>query len=82
MAPLMVDQIESKLREKWSPEQISGWLLEEKEQLLSYETIYLHIWDDKNSGGDLYRYLRRKEKNIRLEAKTGGSGIHKEPCKY
>ena len=39
----MIRLIESKLREKWSPEQISGWLLEEREQQLSHETIYLHI---------------------------------------
>ena len=33
--------IKSKLHEKWSPEQISGWLLDEKEESLSHESIYL-----------------------------------------
>ena len=69
MTPDMIELIKSKLREKWSPEQVSGWLLEEKEQLLSYETIYLYIWDDKRSGGDLYRYLRRQGKKYQPRSK-------------
>jgi len=59
MIPEMVERIESLLRLDWSPEQISGWLLEEEESLVSHETIYLHIWEDKKSGGDLYKHLRR-----------------------
>ena len=63
MTPDMVAFVESKLRLEWSPEQISGWLLEEREQLLSHETIYLHIWANKRKGGDLYTCLRRQGKN-------------------
>lgn len=62
MTDKMLAFIESKLRLEWSPEQISGWLLEEREQLLSHETIYLHIWTDKRAGGDLYTCLRRQGK--------------------
>jgi len=62
MTPAMVSTIESKLRLEWSPEQISGWLLEDKEQLISHESIYLYAWADKRAGGDLYTYLRRKAK--------------------
>lgn len=62
MTPAMINIIESKLRIEWSPEQISGWLLMEREQLLSHESIYLHIWADKHKGGDLYAYLRRQGK--------------------
>ena len=62
MTSEMITFIELKLEEKWSPEQISGWLLEEKGQSLSYETIYLHIWADKKSGGELFKHLRRKGK--------------------
>lgn len=29
---------------------------------ISHETIYLHIWDDKQSGGILYKHLRRQGK--------------------
>jgi IS30 family transposase len=62
MTSKMVEFIESKLRLEWSPEQISGWLLEEREELLSYETIYLYIWANKREGGDLYTCLRRQGK--------------------
>lgn len=54
--------IESKLRIEWSPEQISGWLLTEREELISHESIYLHVWAEKQAGGDLYRHLRRQGK--------------------
>lgn len=59
MTQEMTELVESKLRDYWSPEQISGWLLIEREQLLSHERIYLHVWADKRAGGDLYRHLRR-----------------------
>jgi len=62
MTPKMIAVIESKLRIEWSPEQISGWLLDEQEILISHESIYLHIWADKRAGGTLYTYLRRQGK--------------------
>jgi len=58
----MIAVIESKLRIEWSPEQISGWLLNDKELLISHESIYLHIWADKQAGGDLYTHLRQQGK--------------------
>jgi IS30 family transposase len=61
MIPSMIDIIESELRLEWSPEQISGWL-EDRQELISHESIYLHVWSDKNSGGDLYTHLRRQGK--------------------
>ena len=45
---------------QWSPEQISGWLLESQERLISHESIYLHIWANKQAGADLYTHLRRQ----------------------
>ena len=62
MTPVMVKTIESKLRIEWSPEQVSGWLLNDREELISHESIYLHIWADKQAGGDLYTHLRRQGK--------------------
>lgn len=62
MTPVMIKTIESKLRIEWSPEQISGWLLNDRGQLISHESIYLHIWADKQAGGDLYTHLRRQGK--------------------
>jgi len=62
MTALIIDLIVSKLRLEWSPEQVSGWLLEEKGLLISHETIYRHVWADKQVGGDLYEHLRRQDK--------------------
>jgi len=30
--------------------------------VISYETIYRHIWSDKRCGGNLFQHLRRKSK--------------------
>jgi len=46
------------LREKWSPEQISGWLAAEKQIKISHEWIYQAVIDDKNQKGDLHLHLR------------------------
>ena len=62
MTPNMIALIESKLHLEWSPEQISGWLFEDKQEPISHESIYLHVWADKKTGGDLYTYLRRQGK--------------------
>ena len=62
MTAEMIGVIELKLREDWSPEQVSGWLLDTQEQLISHESIYKHIWADKRAGGDLYKHLRRQGK--------------------
>jgi IS30 family transposase len=35
------------IRERWSPEQISGYLKKCGELRISHETIYRHIWRDK-----------------------------------
>ncbi|MBL1275035.1 MAG: IS30 family transposase [Ectothiorhodospiraceae bacterium] len=70
MTPDMIHFIESKLRKKWSPEQISGWLLEEQAVLLSHETLYQHIWSDKAVGGELYCHLRRQGKAYHPRGKS------------
>ena len=62
MLPALVAVVESKLRLAWSPEQIVGWLRLERKQLVSHESIYLHVWRDKRSGGDLYLNLRQQGK--------------------
>ena len=50
--------IERLLREEWSPEQISGWLLAETGDTVSHEWIYQYVLTDKAQGGSLYRHLR------------------------
>ncbi|MDE1465806.1 IS30 family transposase [Spartinivicinus poritis] len=60
MTPELIHLIETKIREEWSPEQVSGWLLDEHNLQLSHERIYLHIWDKKAQGGDLLRRQGKK----------------------
>lgn len=50
--------IEGLLQEKWSPEQISGYLQKYDVLSISHETIYRYIWQDKKKGGSLHAHLR------------------------
>jgi Transposase and inactivated derivatives, IS30 family len=51
--------VDALLRDKFSPEQVSGWLRLLNVLEISHETIYLHVWRDKLRGGQLYRSLRQ-----------------------
>lgn len=53
------------LRRRWSPEQIVGRLRRLRVPMMSHETIYLWIWQDKESGGMLWTYLRGANKRRR-----------------
>lgn len=53
------------LKQKWSPEQISGYLRRQGIQAPSHETIYRYIWNDKFTGGDMHNYLRQAIKKRR-----------------
>ncbi len=46
------------LLEDWSPEQISGWLLNENLGCVSPEWIYQYVYIDKHNGGTLHCHLR------------------------
>lgn len=50
------------LKEKWSPEQIRG---EGGEGMMSHETMYRYIWEEKRRGGKLYLNLRGARKKRR-----------------
>lgn len=69
----MIEIIEEKIKQDWSPEQISGWLKKHGHQAISHETIYKHIWADKKKGGTLYKHLRHygKRYNKRGKGKAG-----------
>jgi len=58
-------QVEFLLRLDLSPEQISGHLAKEHQVHISHETIYKHIWSDKQEGGLLYTHLRHNSKKRR-----------------
>ncbi len=54
--------IKSKLKEDWSPEQISGRMKVDHGFTICHETIYRYIYYNKSRGGRLYKYLRHKNK--------------------
>jgi IS30 family transposase len=68
----LIEQIDGRIVEGWSPEQISGRLRTEG-TLISHESIYRHIWKDKRTGGLLYKNLRHhgKRYNKRSSGKAG-----------
>ena len=57
--------VENLLREKLSPEQISGYLRKNEVFFISHETIYRYIWRNKKDGGSLYLHLRCSGKQKR-----------------
>lgn len=77
MTPEVIAVIEEKLRdEQLSPEQISGWMREEKKINVSHERIYQHIYTDQRKGGALHKQLRRTGKKYnKRKGKTSGRGI-------
>jgi transposase, IS30 family len=54
MTPAVIAQVEEKLQQEWSPEQIAGWLPHHGRIELSPERIYQHIRSDRQAGGTLY----------------------------
>lgn len=61
----IIDYIKEKIKLYWSPEQISGRMVLEGYNTISHETIYQYLLRDKKSGGELYKYLRHKNKPYR-----------------
>jgi IS30 family transposase len=53
-APAALARVDALLAQKWSPEQIAGYLRRHRELHISHETIYRHIWRDRRTGGRLY----------------------------
>ena len=50
-----------KIKAKWSPEQISGWL-RRIQIYISHERIYQFLLENKRKGGKLYKHLRRSNR--------------------
>ena len=55
--------VEDRIKQDWSPEQISGRLFMEQGVSISHEWIYLPIYRDKHQGGDLHKHLRCQKRN-------------------
>ena len=71
MTASVIDEISDKLYLKWSPEQISGWLLIEQNIDISHESIYRHVWADKAANGELYKNLRRHARKYKVRGSNG-----------
>lgn len=65
-------QVDQLIREEWSPVQIRGRLIKEQGRSPSHEWIYQYIYTNKQSGGDLYSFLRCQKKR----RKRYGSGYN------
>ena len=55
-------RVDDLLRADLSPEQVSGFLARLGVLRISHETIYQYVWQDKHTGGQLYRHLRQRPK--------------------
>lgn len=58
----MQEIIKDRLEEKWSPEQIAGYCKRKDIKMVSYQTIYDYIKEDRINGGELYKHLRHSKK--------------------
>src|SRR3982750_2992209 len=61
ISPSTWSMIESYIRQDWSPEQVSGWLLK-RHLHVSHERIYQYIYADKQRGGNLHQNLRCRKR--------------------
>lgn len=55
-------RVEQLLRQQWSPEQVANMLKKEGEFVMSFQTIYRHVWRDWKAKGTLYWELRHRDK--------------------
>jgi IS30 family transposase len=61
-------KVAEKLREGWSPEQISSTFKTQEIGKISHQAIYRYVSDDKHKGGDLWRCLRCKKNVVKFTA--------------
>lgn len=72
-------QVNILLSKGYSPEQIAGFMRSRGQEIVSHETIYQYIWNDKKNGNkELYKHLRRHGRKHRKRGdKTNGRGFIK-----
>jgi IS30 family transposase len=63
--PEQYRRVHELLGQKYSPEQVSGWLRRWGEFAISHETIYRYVWRDLANGGQLHQHLRQGRKQRR-----------------
>lgn len=71
----LVAYVASKLRQKWSPEEIANRVRIDypavEQMRISHETIYRWVYLDSSVDGTLYQHLRRKRKKRRKQRRYG-----------
>ena len=67
-------QVETLLRQDWSPEQIAGYLKKQHLASVSHERIYQYIYADKAAGGALHTHLRCRKKRRKRYGKYDRRG--------
>jgi len=72
MIPSLRQLIRRKLRKRWSPQQISGWLKAETDFSISHERIYQYVYANRAEGGNLFKYLRRRGKKYSYYSRSKG----------
>lgn len=60
------------LRKGWSPDQIAGRFRIKDRFRVSYQTIYRYLYEDRSSGGTLYKNLRRRGVRYQRKRLNGG----------
>jgi len=66
--------IEEKIRQDWSPEQITLWMKKYRKVSVSHEWIYQYIYVDKRAGGELHKHLRCQKKRRKRYGSTDRRG--------
>ncbi|WP_192034467.1 IS30 family transposase [Halomonas sp. YLGW01] len=77
--PSMIAAVVDRLREEWSPEQISGFMAPLSGVGVSHQWIYSLIWDDKARGGELWKHLRQPKRRSKHRAQAKSAGLGKIP---
>jgi IS30 family transposase len=62
---LLRKYVQDKLKQYWSPEQISGRISKDHKIDVSVITIYNWVYRNRHEGGDFYKYLRQNHKRRR-----------------
>jgi len=75
----MIAAVAGRLREEWGPEQISRFIAPLPGMSVSHQWIYTMIWDDKASGGDLWKHLRQSKRRSKHRAHAKSAGLGKIP---
>ncbi len=58
-------RVEALLKDDFSPEQVVGYCKKNQQAIVSHETIYQYIWQDKKDKGTLHKHLRHQGRKYR-----------------